>query len=273
MTRRRGRPCDPERREANGEWEHPYHPRVETNAFEAVHETTSHGTEARSTRSLAFDVLFGIALPVVCLLADPGVFRGGLLVPPVLGRYAVASYVLLLPAMVFLGIWLVWQRGALLLAGPLLASGAVAIAIGLALLPLSLPMSLVLVGLLGLVPFGTGVAFFRNGLRAFRAAGANRRPAFVCIIVAVLGLAAIALPLVAQHRVDRRTTAVVEAALSGDAGREAVAVARLRPFGWLADPHAVTTAWRSTTDYVVQRRLARAWQNATGQDLHLSMVD
>ena len=234
------------------------------------HASATDGSGARRAppeRRIAFDVAFGIVLPVVCLVADPGIFRGGGVMPPVLGGYAAAAYAFILPAMAVLAVWLVARKGALLLAGPLLAGGVVALGIGVVLLPLSLPMSLVLIGLLGLVPFGTAVAFLRNGVRAVRAARANRPPAWAWGTAVVLGVATVLLPVAAQASVDRRTKAVVEAALLGDAKREAEAVAQLKPFGWLADARGMVAAWESTSDPTLKERLTRAWYAATGEYL------
>lgn len=216
---------------------------------------------------ITFDVVFGVALPVVCLVADPGIFRSGGLMTPMLGGYAAAAYALILPAMGVLAAWLAWRKGALFLAGPLLVCGAVALGIGVVLLPLSLALSLVGIGLLGLVPLGTAVTFLRNGVRAFRAARASHSPPLLWGTATVLGVAAILLPLAAQASVNRRARAVLEAALIGDTKGEAEAVARLKPFGWLADSSGMAAAWSSTSDPVVQERLARVWHEATGQSL------
>ena len=216
----------------------------------------------------AFDVIFGIALPIVCIVADPGILRGRhVLGPEILRTYAAGAYALILPAIAVIAVSLLRGGGGLLLAGPLLVGGCGALAIGLALLPLSLPMSLLGIGLLGLVPFATAFTFFRGGLRALSAARKAHPARVVAVVVSLLALASAAVPIAAQGAVDRRTRAALEAAISGEAVRETDAVERLRPVGWLADPSTFLEAWNASTDEARRERLDRVWRDATGHYL------
>lgn len=223
-------------------------------------------------RRTAFDVIFGIALPAVCLLLDPGVFRrspGWDPMPLRFQGHAIAAYTSILPGALLLAAWLGWKRAPLFFAGPLLFGGLVALAIGVVLLPISLPAAIVLIGLLGLVPFGTALAFFRNGIRAFQAACAGRSPWVVAAVTLTMGAATGALPVAAQLTLNGRTRAALDAALADDPKREAEAIAALKPFGWLADRQRFQDAALASKNSGVQQRLARVWHAATGEDLHL----
>jgi len=226
-----------------------------------------------TSRPVVVGWAFGIVLPMLCLVADPGVLRasGFGMGPPLLGSHAAAVYALVFPAMALLAVWLHRRKGGIFVAGPLLAGGVLAVAVGIALLPWSIPLSLVGIGLLGLVPFGTALVYFGNGLSALREARARHAAARAYLVAGVLGLAAVGLPLAAQASVDRRAREVLQAAQSGDAARQARAVAALRTFGWLADSSAVFDAWRYA-DPQVQERIERAWYDATGQEL-AALVD
>lgn len=227
-----------------------------------------------SGRRPTFDILFGIALPLVCFVADPGILRGDMaLGPPMLRSVAAGIYVFIVPAMLLLAIWLAFRRGAILLAGPLLAGGVVALGIGVVLLPMSLLMSLALIGLLGLVPLGTALAFFRNGLAALRAARATAAPVLVGVVATVLAFAALGLPVLAQVSINERTRAALDAALSKDASREARAVARLKSFGWLAPVDEFVSAWEASIDPVERAHLERVWREVTGDSLTAGLVD
>lgn len=247
---------------------------VEASAPGAVKPAASpaEGTQGQPTAGqITFDVAFGIVLPIACLVADPGIFRGDGMLGPMLGAHAAAAYALIVPAMAVLAAWLAARRGALLLAGPLLVSGVAALGIGVLLLPLSVPGIFIGIGLLGLVPFGTAATFLRNGVRALRAARTGRSPVLAHGAVALLGLVTLALPLAAQSLVDHRTRALVRAVQGGDPDAEAEAVARLKPFGWVADRRILTAAWeRSGDSWTLQGRLARAWHEATGRELRPS---
>lgn len=219
-----------------------------------------------------FDVTFGIVMPIVCLVLDPGILRGGLLgdasVSPVpLRGHAIAAYTSILPGVVLLAAWLGWKRAPLFFAGPLFFGGLVALAIGIALLPLSIPMSIALIGLLGLVPFGTAAAFFRNGARAFRAACAGRSPWIAATVALAMGAATAALPVAAQLTLNARTQAALDAAHVDDPKREAEAVAGLKPFAWAADPQRFVKASLATADTATRQRLARIWNATTGEEL------
>lgn len=126
-----------------------------------------------------FDGVSGILLPLVCLLADPGVFRGW--------SYRPVVYSFILTEIAILGAWLILQRrlqgSSLFFAGPLVAGGGFALALGVALLPLSLFGLLLLIGLLGFSPFFTAAAFLRNGWRAFRRGKAGRSGTTVAGVV------------------------------------------------------------------------------------------
>lgn len=143
-------------------------------------------------RERAYDLVAGIALPIVCLVADPGVFRGWAYRPVVYGF--IGTEILVLAA------WLLLQsrlRGsALYFAGPLVAGGGFAFALGVALLPLTFFGLLLLVGVLGFTPFFTAHAFLRSGWRAFRRGRAGRS-ATAAAAITLAGVLAAAVPSLA----------------------------------------------------------------------------
>jgi hypothetical protein len=132
-----------------------------------------------TTRQKAFDAVAGIAFPLICLLADPGVFAGW--------SYRPVVYSFIGTELMLLAAWLVLQKrlqaSALFFAGPLVAGGGFALALGVALLPLSVFGLLVFIGLLGFTPFFTAFAFTRSGLRAFRRGRVGRGGTTVAAIV------------------------------------------------------------------------------------------
>ena len=108
--------------------------------------------------------------------------------------------------------------------------------------------------------------FLKNGARALRAARLGHAPALVLVATAILGIATVAFPLAAQDLLNRRTRALVQAVLSGDARQEAEAVTDLKPFGWLADREYVFEVWRRSNADAAER-LERVWREATGREL------
>ena len=120
------------------------------------------------------DLLGGAVFPVLCILYDPFVFRG---LGSLGGAYGQAlAYVAIASQIMVLLCWLVaspWcGRLSAVFAGALFVGAMVAVCIGVPLLLFSVIGLLVLIGLLGFVPFLTAYVFFRNSLYAWRQAGA-----------------------------------------------------------------------------------------------------
>ena len=128
----------------------------------------------RAIKRVASDMLAGIVLPIGCLMFDPGVFRSSVLNGPFSFAEQVGIYVLLGCEMLLLFVWLL-VGGALnhlarsMTAGMLMLGSLICIALGLVLILVGLS-ALVLfrepIGVLGLVPWFTLLAFGRNAQRA-----------------------------------------------------------------------------------------------------------
>ena len=159
---------------------------------------------------ILFDLLFGVVLPVICLVADPIVFRsndwgpGGILV-----RYAAFAYVLIGTQMLFLILWLALHRrlaaSGAWFAGPLAAGALFAGGLGLILFPFSVLGLVAVVGALGFTPLLTSFVFYRNAVRASKAARERMSPRARRILLA-MGLLCAPLPAVAADLAAERLT-------------------------------------------------------------------
>jgi len=127
---------------------------------------------APTRRQTVFDILMGIVLPCICLVADPVVFDGW--------WYRSVAYTFVTAQMAVLAVWMLLRRrlaeSAIFFTGPLMAGGLFALGVGLVMLPLTLVGMVILIGFLGLTPFFTALAFLRNAVRALRQ-GARERAA------------------------------------------------------------------------------------------------
>src|SRR5262245_37003189 len=97
---------------------------------------------AEATRSqIFFDVLYGVAGPVLCFVFDPMIFRSGFAGPPLLADYQTFAYLFSGVQIVLLCFWLLSGPGSRwrnqLMGGMLLAGGLFCMIIGFVLLPLS----------------------------------------------------------------------------------------------------------------------------------------
>jgi hypothetical protein len=125
-----------------------------------------------ATRSqLKFDWTFGVLLPIVCIAADPIVFRswGGDLV--LLLTFKTFAYTLSATSILAMAAWLLWGRklGELrpFLGGLFLVAAMISTLVGVVIAPLSaIGIFFYGLGLLGFVPLLSGLVFFRNSYRA-----------------------------------------------------------------------------------------------------------
>jgi hypothetical protein len=155
-----------------------------------------------------FDWYFGVALPIVCIAADPVVFRSGGFFTPVLenggrallGDYKIFCYALSSLSIMAMAAWLLWGQklGELrpFLAGLFLVAGAISTLVGLVLFPFSLIGSIVLIGLLGFTPLFSGFVFLRNAVRAIDGATDDLPKAYVFRAVTLAALYALIVPFV-----------------------------------------------------------------------------
>jgi hypothetical protein len=125
--------------------------------------------------TFAFDVLFGIIAPLLCLLFDRIVFTGhGTMGNGLLSSFRIFSYVEIALSAVALGYYLVTRRGTPFLAGVILGGFGFAFIIGLLMLPLTIIGLEVGIGVFGLTPFITSYVFFRNARRCWESCPIQR---------------------------------------------------------------------------------------------------
>lgn len=121
-----------------------------------------------------FDWIFGVVLPVICFAFDPVVFKGNALGTAYLGEYRPFAYILSFVSIMAMTAWLIWGAklkwlGAFL-AGLFTIGGAISLAIGVVLLPISLLGLLILVGALGFTPLFSALVYLRNAFRSYQSA-------------------------------------------------------------------------------------------------------
>lgn len=121
-----------------------------------------------------FDWTFGVGLPIVCIAADPVVFRPGLFFEPhdlLLPQYQIFCYALSSVSILAMTAWLLWgsRLGEVrpFLGGLFLVAAAISITVGIVIAPFSaLGVIFAGVGLLGFTPLLSGLVFLRNSFRA-----------------------------------------------------------------------------------------------------------
>jgi hypothetical protein len=225
-----------------------------------------------------FDSIFAVVLPLLCLVADPIVFKG---LTPALRNYALlADYQLLayLVSTVEVGLFLTWRTFRLRLrpyatafAGFFFAAAIFSGVIGLAILPYSLFALILVVGILGFIPFLTAFVFLRNGVRAMRiqvtASSLTHRFA-VALLSAVL---VIALPVFTNMTIETALDSTVESMIEGNATEAQLAALRLREFRFVPSKYTdrIATAYSHESDPVKRSTFNAVYQDITGEDLEI----
>lgn len=221
-----------------------------------------------------FDGVFGIALPLVCLVFDPIVFRspfGGS--AGLLTRYDLPAQVLIGMAMAALVLsWTPVLRSAVAcaaLAGMFAGGALFALALGLALLPLAvIGLPLAGLGALGFTPLLTGFVFARGGVRLWcRHAYLNAAsPARGLALIVGLGLmlGAPAGLHVIRHGIVRLVIRDLKSGAAADAAR---AAARLKRWAPVLPLDRVAREAARTPDRAEATRLAAAYEQAAGRSV------
>ncbi len=118
-----------------------------------------------------FDWTFGVALPIVCFVFDPIVFKG---YSAELGFAKPFAYILSFTLIMAMSARLIWGEKLkwlnAFLAGLFAVGAVISLGIGVVLLPLSLLGLIIVIGILGFTPLFTAIIYFRSAFRAYQSA-------------------------------------------------------------------------------------------------------
>lgn len=227
------------------------------------------GTNAQD----AFDLTFGIVLPILCFVFDPIVLKGGILGPPLLGDYQLLVYVV---SSIEMGLFLTWRTFtphlrtfSAPLAGAFFAAGTFSLVIGLVILPASLIGLMLAIGILGFIPFLTAFVYFRHGVRALRGQLNNSIYGARFLSAALGGVLVIALPVLASIQVDRAISSSVEMIVSGNVVEAEAAANRLKWFRFIPTKYSDQIASAYSVEFNASKRetLGRIYKDITGEDI------
>lgn len=222
-----------------------------------------------------YTVTFGLVMPVACFALE-------FVLLPALGwlpglvffhRFRLFGYGVVALELITLALWLAigprLGRASAAVAGVLLAGALFAGVLGAVLLPFAIPGVLALgIGFLGFVPLFTAHVYARQGRAAFRQAealdpgGSGRRVLFEALIWG--GLLVYAIPGFVQARVTITTRALLRDVIHGDDAVAEAAVARLRPYAWVADFDPLRDAREGERNPARRERLADAYVRLAG---------
>ncbi|WP_165235973.1 hypothetical protein [Aquisphaera insulae] len=220
--------------------------------------------------SPGFAITAGILAPIFCLALQDSIV--GDLVVEIPGLrfltvFRIFNYGVIALEMVVLLIWLAcgprlgpWSGP---ISGALFAGALFSGVLGLVLLPFSMIGLLVIIGVLGFVPFLTSAAYYSNGSAAYRQARAALHGPWLHATVLLGALLVLGIPGAAQSAVSL----TVRAAIRGVAAGDPTAMAKLRAWGTVASEDRLVWAYEAERDPTRKQRLADAYQSLTGADV------
>src|SRR5690242_11231036 len=204
-----------------------------------------------------FDVVFGILVPVFCVIEDPTVFRGdagdgrGLL-----SEWSLFGYLEIAIGISVLGYYVIARRASLVVSGILHVGAVFSFLLGLVLLPISLIGLVILIGVFGFMPFFSCFVYLRNGYRCWREAAAGMPSRKAALTPALAISLTICLPLALQVS----TSHIIRHALlelQSDSEDEFRSAVRTLKYGrFIARTDEIVSLYQETKDQRKQERLA-----------------
>lgn len=154
-------------------------------------------SELPTFRQKKFDWTFGVGLPIVCIAADPIVFRNWGGDTTLLSDYKIFAYTLSSVSILAMAAWFLWgsKLGELrpFLGGLFLVAAAISTLVGVAIAPFSaIGIIFYGLGLLGFVPLFSGLVYFRNSFRVLESSAEDMplkyvaRAAMLAVIYALV---------------------------------------------------------------------------------------
>ncbi|HEV2987863.1 MAG TPA: hypothetical protein VG759_05440, partial [Candidatus Angelobacter sp.] len=186
----------------------------------------------------------------------------------ILARFAFFSYLEIAICIIALSFFLVTRRASPFLAAILFTGGAFSLALGVFLLPLTIPGVFVLVGLLGFTPFFTSYVFMRNARRCWSQSFRDRLPA--AILAATLTFLVPAGIQFEMLRITNRAVAMLQSGTDQEATR---ASHMLKLVHVAINTDKIALAYERTQDQKQRERLARAFQEITGEKIEDRMIE
>jgi len=220
----------------------------------------------------AFDVTFGLVLPILCFVADPVVFKSlSIFGPALLEDYQLFAYVV---STIEMGFFLVWRTFPTkvnafspLFAGVFLIGAGFSLVIGVVMLPLTVWTLLIIIGLAGLTPFVSAFVYLRNGVRAMKAQ-ANLPLASRITTATLSGMLVISSLVVASVYVENSISTSIDTVIYGSTREAEAATNRLKYFRFipLKDTRRLALAYGNAPDVERKAMIGRVYWDITGED-------
>lgn len=223
-----------------------------------------------------FDLFFGILFPIICLIADPGIFTSSFLSvtnQAMLKAYVIFSFGFMAIQMIALSYWLLGGRPFAVLAGCLIAGSIFSLALGIVLLPLSLFGLIAVIGILGFTPFFTAIVYFRNGFRILKEINVTESKRAWAPWAVIGFCASLLVPFTTQYGISL-TAEKYTAAITSNSGTDRTkAISVLKTLNRVIDTDTLVNSYNSETSTEKKQFIADAYLEITGHNIKERLME
>ena len=213
-----------------------------------------------------FDGIFGIVLPIACLIGDPVVFKADVGRPMIPSNYIIICYWLIFLAILSLVICLQYRPKSLILSAILLLGSIISFVIGVNLLPLSVFALLIVIGIFGFTPLFTGFVYLRNAYRTFIACRNQLTAKQIILAITTITLIT-GIPMFAQVYANHEAQDAFNNILAGDIEKGETSIKRLKWLKIFVDTDELAWQYEQIDDSQKQQLIAKAYKELTGEDI------
>lgn len=228
-----------------------------------------------SSHQRMFDLIFGLAMPIICFKLDPIVFISdfGMNYDAFdIRAYKLTIYCMSAISICSLAAWLIlWDKMNAIsgfFAGIFMFGAAVALCIGIYILPLSIAGLIFIIGALGFIPFITAFVYLRNGVMVIRAGEhrGNRKAYAMFVVMFIMGAA---FTLGSSYGFQWKVNAIIKTSVHDIVNGQRVesATRNLRFINKLTNLDSVVWAYSKESDPDKRLALKNAYNEATGKDI------
>ncbi len=214
-----------------------------------------------------FDWIFGVIMPAVCFAFDPIFSRDGIARQALLGAYRPFIYLLSFSLIMATAAVLLFgnklKNFQVFLSGLFAVGGIVALAIGIALLPLSLIGVVFIIGILGLTPLLTSFVYLRNAGRAFDTADPFLRPSALAGAFFLSAVLSVTIPMIVNVKIQ----ALLKEMKTGDVATIQMNTRQLKYAASLANFNTLAGNYCGSPESENQTALAAAYLELTGGNI------
>jgi hypothetical protein len=220
-----------------------------------------------------FDLSFGVIAPIACFFFDPLVFQSGIGGPPLFPSYQTFVYLFSGCQIFLLCFWLL--RGphsgfaTVTIGAGLLSGGVFCAVIGCLLAPYSVIGLLVVLGVLGFIPFITSIVYLRNAWRALSVEVSDLTTVKYVAAFILGATLAVGIPASGSIRIHSAAAESVNEILHADRSHASNAAQRLKVLRYVAtaDVDRIVDAYVSESDTSRKEILKACYREITGEDI------